>query len=217
MLRLMDIDPDSSATRTRLLLAAFREIYRCGFQAAAVAEILSDTGLTKGALYHHFPSKHALGLAVIDEVIQGYLAKNIFEPLEEAPHPAHALLAILEQRKYAKDDESTARGCPLNNLVQEMSPIDADFREHLSRVLGRWESALRVALMKAKEAGEVRADVDCEAAALFILAAWEGCFSVAKSRQSASLFRECLTQLQGYVRLLLTDATPKTDHAFLSS
>ena len=53
-------------TRQRILEASFAEIHRQGFQAASVANILTTTGLTKGALYHHFPSKKDLGLAVID-------------------------------------------------------------------------------------------------------------------------------------------------------
>ena len=57
-------------TRDKILHSAFCEIHRQGFQAASIANILQDTGLTKGALYHHFPTKQALGLAVIDEVIR---------------------------------------------------------------------------------------------------------------------------------------------------
>ena len=50
---LMDLSikaPDT--TRQKLLQAAFTEIYRHGFQAASLTQILSDTALTKGALYH---------------------------------------------------------------------------------------------------------------------------------------------------------------------
>lgn len=187
-------------TRSRLLQAAFAEIYRHGFQAAGLVSILQDTGLTKGALYHYFPSKHALGLAVIDEVIQERLAGNVFRPLEESEDPFGTLLALLEQRAQGVDDETVQWGCPLNNLVQEMSPVDADFREHLSALLVRWQGVLQVALAKAQAQRRIRADVDCEAASLFVLAAWEGCWGIAKSRQSGPVFRQCLRELRDYVR-----------------
>ena len=58
------------ATRELLLEAAFWEIFRSGFQAASLDAILKETGVTKGALYPHFPSKAALGHAVIDEVTE---------------------------------------------------------------------------------------------------------------------------------------------------
>ena len=57
-------------TRDRILDAAFQEIHKYGFQAASLSNILDRTGLTKGALYHHFPDKDRLGHAVIEEVIR---------------------------------------------------------------------------------------------------------------------------------------------------
>lgn len=60
---------DPERTRERLLQAAFREIYRSGFQSASLDTILAAAGVTKGALYYHFDSKEALGYAVVEEVI----------------------------------------------------------------------------------------------------------------------------------------------------
>jgi TetR/AcrR family transcriptional regulator, transcriptional repressor for nem operon len=40
-----------------------------GFRSADVNAILAAAGVTKGALYHHFENKEALGYAVVDEVI----------------------------------------------------------------------------------------------------------------------------------------------------
>ncbi|HEV8177740.1 MAG TPA: TetR/AcrR family transcriptional regulator, partial [Gemmatimonadales bacterium] len=67
---------DPGATRDRLLNAAFEEIYRRGFQATSLDTILAKAGVTKGALYHHFPDKAALGYAVVDEVVKGLLLKR---------------------------------------------------------------------------------------------------------------------------------------------
>ena len=78
-------------TREKILQAAFCEIHRQGFQAASIANILQDTGMTKGALYHHFPTKQALGLAVIDEVIKQRLDGVIFRPLRESDRPVEML------------------------------------------------------------------------------------------------------------------------------
>jgi len=50
---------DPERTRERLLQAAFREVYRYGFQSAGIDTILAATNVTKGALYHHFKSKEA--------------------------------------------------------------------------------------------------------------------------------------------------------------
>jgi hypothetical protein len=45
----------------------------------------------------------------------------------------------------------------------------------------------------------VRPEVDCRAAALFIVSAFEGCIGIAKNLQSVKEFRLCMAQLVSYV------------------
>jgi len=72
-------------TRERLLQAGFNEIYRRGFQGASLDTILNQAGVTKGALYHHFPDKAALGYAVVDEVVRGLLLQRWLGVLQAEP------------------------------------------------------------------------------------------------------------------------------------
>jgi len=190
-------------TRQRILEAGYAEILRHGFQAASVANILVDTGLTKGALYHHFPSKKALGLAVVEEVIRAYLDAVMHQPLRHAASPMSALLGLLDSKSEPTEDDLRF-GCPLNNLMQEMSPVDEDFRAALNSVLREWQDAIRDTLLRAQGAGEIRAGVDCHAAALFIVSAWEGCTGIAKNMQSRTTFTACMSQLRAYVASLRT-------------
>lgn len=186
-------------TRDKLLQSAFCEIHRQGFQAASIANILQDTGLTKGALYHHFPTKRALGLAVIDEVIKGRLEGLLFKRLRESERPVETLLDIIATIDKKVPSDFVMLGCPLNNLIQEMSALDAIFQEQLNGVLGIWQKTVEDSLKRGQKQGEIRADVDYKAAALFIVSAWEGCIGVAKSMQSPEVFGICMRQLHGYV------------------
>ncbi len=195
----MDSTRQPDITRSKILDAAFAEMYRYGFQAASIANILVSTGLTKGALYHHIPTKQALGLAVVDEVVHGRLEQRLFRPLRESERPVQALLDILEGFS-ARAAELVPLGCPLNNLMQEMSPLDPDFKEHLGTIVNTWRHAVQSALERGKEQGEVDAAVDCEAAALFIVSAWEGCIGIAKNLQSLDALTTCGRQLQVYIR-----------------
>lgn len=193
-------------TRETILDAAFQEIYRHGFQAASLNNILARTGLTKGALYHHFPTKDALGFAVIDEVVREGLDAMVFAPLRESATPYATLLEIVRRKAERADSESVMLGCPLNNLMQEMSPLDNAFKKRLNAVLKSWQDAVSEALHRGQKQGEVRRDVDCRAAALFIVSAWEGCVGVAKNQQSVKDFRMCMKQLEDYVLGLATRA-----------
>jgi AcrR family transcriptional regulator len=196
-------------TREKLLAAAFCEIHRQGFQAASIANILKDTGLTKGALYHHFPTKQALGLAVIDEVIKGSLEGLIFKRLRESERPVEMLLEIIATIDKKVPSDFVMLGCPLNNLMQEMSPLDKLFQEQLNGVLGVWKKTVEDALKRGQKQGEIRVDVDYKAAALFVVSAWEGCIGVAKSMQSPRAFGICMKQLHGYVQGLMPAKTRK--------
>jgi AcrR family transcriptional regulator len=190
-------------TRDKLLQAAFCEIHRQGFQAASISNILQNTGLTKGALYHHFPTKQELGLAVIEEVIRARLEELIFQRLRDSEQPVQTLLQIIENLGGRTDTAIIALGCPLNNLMQEMSLIDEAFKLRLNDILQTWSRVVEDALQREQESGSIRPQIDCHASALFIVSAWEGCIGIAKSLQSAESLHLCMQQLQGYIRSLM--------------
>src|SRR5262245_10035351 len=129
-------------TRENLLQAAFWEMYRNGFRAADLDAILKKARVTKGALYHHFDSKAALGHAVIDEVIQNRILDRWLRPLERAEDPIRGIIEVLGAFTADKLREVCEFGCPLNNLAQEMSPVDEIFRKKIHRIYKLWWDGL---------------------------------------------------------------------------
>jgi uncharacterized protein YigA (DUF484 family) len=123
----------------------------------------------------------------------------MFAPLRESDTPFDTLLEIVRRKAQRADLESVSLGCPLNNLMQEMSPLDATFKKRLNAVLAIWQTAVADALTRAQKQGKVRREVDCRAAALFIVSSWEGCVGVAKAMQSVKDFRLCMKQLEEHV------------------
>ena len=81
-------------TRARLVEVGFEEIYRHGFQSAGLDTIVERAGVTKGALYHHFPSKLELGYAVLDEVIGGFTDERWLKPIAGDGDPIDAIIAF---------------------------------------------------------------------------------------------------------------------------
>lgn len=195
-------------TRAKILHSAFCEIHRHGYQAASIANILADTGLTKGALYHHFSTKKEMGLAVIDEVLRERLDEQIFAPLRRSARPVDTLLDIITTIDKDRDANFILLGCPLNNLMQEMSSLDDAFKDRLNAVLMLWKDTVEDVFRRGQEQGVIRAEVDCQAVAMFVVSAWEGCAGTAKNFQSADAFRGCMRQLHGFVASLLATAKP---------
>jgi TetR/AcrR family transcriptional regulator, transcriptional repressor for nem operon len=193
-------NPDQ--TRYRILEAAFLEMYRNGFQGMRLDDVLAVTGLTKGALYHHFPNKLALGYAVVEEVLFPTMEAMWLQPLRNSRDPFAGLIAAIEQLPDGKPAEMLRYGCPLNNLAQEMSPLDEGFRQRLDRVFNMWHGEMNAALEKARNKGIIREDVDSDEIATFIMAAVEGCIGIAKNAQSAERLKSCNRALVQYLRSL---------------
>lgn len=189
-------------TRQKLLEAAFGEIHRNGFQAASLTQILADTGLTKGALYHHFPDKKALGLAVVEEMIRPRLAAMMFDPMAQTSQPLTAMQTLLKTKAGENDPWVVTLGCPLNNLIQEMSPVDETFRLHLNSLFQDWVAVMKAALTRGKKSGEVKQEVNAADTAFFIVSALEGCIGMSKNTQSVTAYRGCLAQLGRYLETL---------------
>ena len=196
------IERNPEATRKRILEAAFMEIYRKGFQGMRLDDVLNTTELTKGALYHHFPNKRALGYAVVDEVILPIMDEMWLEPLKKAPDPMQGLIDVVEQLPEMKPPEIIEYGCPLNNLAQEMSPLDEGFRQRLDYVFRLWHDVTEEALERAKHQGKLRESIDSDETATFIMAALEGCIGIAKNAQSIERLRACNRGLIDYLHSL---------------
>ncbi len=178
---------DPERTRERLLQAAFQLMHRSGFRSTDLDAILARAGVTKGALYHHFANKEALGYAVVDEVIANLTFERWVRPLQDAKNPIDALVRIVQDMSMKPKD--LQRGCPLNNLSQEMSPIDAGFRRKTAKVFKVWHEAIAVALRGGQKRGVVRSDVNADETATFLIAAVEGYVSLAKNSQSTRMLQ----------------------------
>ncbi|MFC3078922.1 TetR/AcrR family transcriptional regulator [Phenylobacterium terrae] len=174
-------------TRERLLSAAFEEMHRSGFRGTDLETILARAGVTKGAMYHHFPGKQAIGYAVVDEVIAEVTRRKWLEPLAEAADPIATLIAIIESTPFTAED--LEKGCPLSNFSQEMSPLDEGFRMRTGAVTRAWREAIAEALRRGQAAGLVSRAVNAEDEAVFLIAAYQGGLSLAKNTQDEATLR----------------------------
>ena len=193
-------DPDG--TRQSLLQAAFHEVYRHGFQSAGIDAILAATNVTKGALYHHFESKEALGHAIIEEIIAEITRDRWLRPLEQSKdeNPIDALIGIVQAIPSRPRD--VKRGCPLANLTQEMSLLDEQFRKRLERIFQAWQEGVATALRKGQDTGTVRRDLVPEETASFLIAMVEGYELLAKNAQDAKVWKMGIKNMVGWLTSL---------------
>ena len=87
--------------------------------------------------------------------------------------------------------EDISLGCPLNNLAQEMSPIDEGFRYRIVGIYQDWQDAIEAAFERGKAAGTVTEKVDSKDIALLFIATLQGCMGYAKSVQKLDTLMTC--------------------------
>jgi TetR/AcrR family transcriptional regulator, transcriptional repressor for nem operon len=191
---------DPERTRERLLLSAFREVYRWGFQTVDLDTILASTGVTKGALYYHFESKEALGYAVVEEVIAANLRDTWLHPLQRGEDPIDALIGIL--RSTSARPEILRSGCPLNNLAIEMSALDEGFRKRLAMLFHEWQEGIAAALREGQVHGKVRNDAQPYETAGFLIAMYEGYVMLAKNARDPKVWEAGIRNIVSWLRSL---------------
>jgi TetR/AcrR family transcriptional regulator, transcriptional repressor for nem operon len=117
----------------------------------ASIQILAATNVTKGALYHHFESKEALGYAIVDEIVAKLVRDRWLSPLLGNGEPIDVLIGIVQRMPARPAD--VRESCPLLNLAQEMSSLDEQFRKRLERLFLAWQGGVATLLRKGQSEG----------------------------------------------------------------
>jgi TetR/AcrR family transcriptional regulator, transcriptional repressor for nem operon len=191
------------ATRRKILEAAFAEFYANGFQGGSLNHIVEAAGTTKGALFHHFDGKQELGYAVMDDVIGPLLLARWLEPVAASTDPIADMQRAF--RRYVETDIASGhwlQGCPLNNMAQEMSPLDQGFHQRINRLYDTWRGQYAAALQRGMQAGTVRPSISPRNVAALIVAAQMGIWGSGKSSRSTDVMRQATDGLCDYLESL---------------
>ncbi|WP_368031063.1 TetR/AcrR family transcriptional regulator [Arcobacter sp. s6] len=183
--------------REKLLDVAFNEIYHNGYSATSIDKILKQASMNKGSMYHFFKSKKELGLAVVNEKINSYIEDKYGVLLKYEENICDEILKLIKNR----NNFDFTCGCKLNNLMQELSPVDNDFKIALEKVYLRFENIIEEVLNKAIQKGEIKHN-DSKALSMYVVASIEGCLGTAKKSQDGNCFQTCISQLELFINSL---------------
>lgn len=163
-------------TRQKLIDSTFEEVFSHGYQGAALADILKNAGVHKGSMYHYFSSKKEMALAAIQEKISAKFFDRYGKILELKSGYLDELAKGIIDPKLRDFN----RGCPIANIVQEMSNLDEDFNLTMKAIYKEFRDNIKRILDKAVEAKEMK-ECNTEKLALFITAGLEGAILAAKA------------------------------------
>lgn len=183
-------------TRERLIEATFNEVYQKGYNTASLSTILERAQTNKGTMYHYFPSKKAMVLAMIEEKYL-HRVKASWEILEQSEsHIIDTLCTILKNK-----ENNFTYGCPLGNILQECSSIDEDFTKVINAIFKNWEELFQKAMLKAIQNHEIK-PIDVNQIATFLIALYEGALLLSKKSASSKEYTTCIYQLEYFLNTL---------------
>lgn len=191
---------DPEKTRARILEVAFNEIYERGFQGVGVREIAAKAGLTIGAFFHYFPTKSSVGYAIVDEVLKDGILNRWVRPLSAHKNPVKGISKTFKKTFDEWPDEYVARGCPLNNLTQEMSAVDPEFRERTRAVILLWIEETERHLRRAKQDGYLLPSTNARELAEFIVALQEATFAMGKTLNDRRIYGSMFNALREHLK-----------------
>lgn len=194
--------------RDILIQTMFESLYHEGYNASNLIDLLKKAGTSKGGMYHYFGSKKELALESVRIVGEGFIEHFWGGYFNRYDDPIRALDEILKALPNATIMGGCPfefkHGCPLNQMIQEMSALDEDFKVLLKSILDRWITLIAESLKKAQNGGTMDASFDPYAMAQFIVASIEGTLTLMKVKQNIKLYEENMALLLQYLKVFVS-------------
>src|ERR1700723_2036685 len=131
------IEPSpSGGARSKLLDAAVSIIREKGYAATSVDELCARAGVTKGAFFHHFPTKDSLAVAAANQWSELSHALFAAAPYHRFDDPLDRVLGYLDFRKAMLRGGVAEFTCLAGTMVQEVYGTHPDIRNACHATIG---------------------------------------------------------------------------------
>ncbi len=194
----------NSDTRQRIVMTALEMFYVKGYNSTSIADILSRSQVHSGSLYHCFPGKQDLLVAVLEFYRDGIEDNLLSIAWADQTDPIEKIFALLNGYRIGLLMSDFQHGCPIGNLALEISEPDPRIRELLDVNFANWIDAVERCLNSANE--RLPAGTDTHALAEFILTIMEGAIMQARTARDIAVFDRNITVLRQHINLLLEKA-----------
>lgn len=181
-------------TRQALIDTAMRLFAEKGYHATSIAEILKTAGVNSGSLYHYFPGKQDLLLAVLDDYHAG-IDSMLLEPAwQDVGDPIGRIFALLGFYRELLVSTGFFYGCPIGSLALEIHEPDPAVRERLEANFEAWRSAVAGCIREASL--DLPEGSNPESLATMVLTSMEGGVMLSRTYRSAEPFDQAVGELR---------------------
>jgi TetR/AcrR family transcriptional repressor of nem operon len=191
-------------TRTRLVLSAMQLFWEKGYGSTSVADVLKAAEVNSGSLYHFFPGKQDLLLAVLDAYRDGIQPMLLDPAWRGISDPIERIFALLARYRRSLTDTDCLYGCPIGSLALELHEPDPPVREHLAANFAAWVDAIEQCLVDAGP--RLPRNLERRALATFVLTTMEGAVMLARTFRDIGHFDAPVRQLRAHIDRLGREA-----------
>lgn len=192
----------TSTARDKILAAAFSVIRAKGYSATTVDDLCAAAGVTKGAFFHHFESKDALGVAAANHwsaMTSGFFAS--------APYHAHAdpldrVLGYLDFRREILQGPLPEFTCLVGTMVQEVYQTSPAIAAACDASIGSHAEKIETDIADAMKRHGIKAGWTAKSLALHTQAVLQGAFILAKATGGPVIAADSIDHLKRYIGFL---------------
>ena len=191
-------------TRTRIVMTAMELFWEKGFQSTSIADILSRSQVHSGSLYHFFPGKQDVLIAVLEAYRDGIDEWLLAPAWTGVDDPIERIFALLYGYRVQLVTTECTYGCPIGSLALELHEPDLRVRQLLAENFANWTKAIARCLDAAGD--RLPARLDRMQFAEFTLTVMEGAIMQARTYRDVEAFDRNVAMLRDHVDLLIAQA-----------
>ncbi|MCC5640175.1 TetR/AcrR family transcriptional regulator [Nostoc sp. CHAB 5844] len=185
-------------TKTRILRQAAELFNQQGYAGSSISDIIRVTGLQKGGIYNHFPSKDELALQAFDFAI-ALVSQRTRAAVRSKHHAIERLQAIIEVFSSFVKHPPIQGGCPLLNTAIESDDAHPALRDRAQQAMNSWLNLISQIITKGIDRNEIRPEVNADEVATIIIATLEGAMMMSKLYDDEIHMQRAITHLKQYI------------------
>jgi TetR/AcrR family transcriptional regulator, transcriptional repressor for nem operon len=191
-------------TRSRIVFAAMELFWEKGYASTSIQDVLKRSAANSGSLYHFFPGKQDLLLAVLQTYRSGIDEMLLKPAWGHIKDPIERIFALLARYRELVVQTECFYGCPIGSLALELHEPDPAVRELLAANFLAWTEAVQRCIVEAGE--RLPRGINSRELAEFVLTTMEGAVMQSRTFRDVSYFDRSVSQLRAYFDLLAATA-----------
>jgi TetR/AcrR family transcriptional repressor of nem operon len=174
-----------------------------GYFGSSMNDLVRETGLEKGGIYNHFPSKEELACAAFD--YSAALMRERFEAaLANREGAVERLFAIVDVLGRLADDPPVAGGCPILNTAVESDSVNSELKEKAAEAMSGWLRLIGRTVKEGVRSGELTPDTDPRRTASVVVATLEGAVMLSRLCDDPAHMSRVVEHLKEHLKSLET-------------